>query len=79
MSTKEVQRDVFGKTKIDIRTSEGIITIVKIKHNVFKWLDNLDSYIKSSLSYSNCNSIDEFRGSQTYIMITNNALKSYKK
>lgn len=79
MSTKEVQRDVFGKKSNEIRTSEGIITIVKIKHSVYKWLDNLDSYLKSACSYSNCNSIDEFRGSQTYIHITTNTLKSYKK
>lgn len=79
MSTKEVQRDVFGKKSNEIRTSEGITTIVKIKYNVLKWVENLDSYLKSACSYSNCNSIDEFRGSQTYIHISNNALKSYKK
>jgi GMP reductase len=79
MSTKEVQKEIFGKTSNNVRTSEGITTIVKIKHSILKWVENLDSYMKSALSYSNCNDIDEFRGSQTYIHISNNALKSYKK
>ncbi len=76
MSTKEVQKNMGKK---ELRTSEGISFNIDIKYKLETWVDNFDNYLKSAMSYSNCRTLKEFKGKQSFIMITMNALKSFKK
>ena len=46
MSTKKAQSIVNGKAT---RTSEGISKPVKIEYPVSKWVDNMQSYMRSEL------------------------------
>jgi hypothetical protein len=75
MSTKQVQKD--WKRKI-LRTSEGIIKSNKVKYKLGSWVENFTDYLKSEMSYTNTTTLDDFKNSE-YILITQNALKRFKK
>jgi len=75
MSTKEVQKK-WGRDKII--TSEGISKYNKIEYSLDKWLENLQDYLKSAMSYTNSKNLEEFKETE-YIFITENALKRYNK
>ena len=75
MSTKEVQKK-WGKDKLV--TSEGITKFNKIEYTLEKWVDNLKDYLKSAMSYTNSNNLEEFKETE-YVFITENALKRYNK
>lgn len=75
MSTKEVQRK-WGKQKLT--TSEGIVKTNKVEYTLSSWVDNFKDYLKSSMSYTNSSTLDEFKGSE-FIFITENALRRFNK
>jgi NAD(P)H-dependent flavin oxidoreductase YrpB (nitropropane dioxygenase family) len=75
MSTKEVQKK-WGRDKLI--TSEGISKYNKVEYTLDKWLENLQDYLKSAMSYTNSRNLEEFKDTE-YIFITENALKRYYK
>jgi IMP dehydrogenase/GMP reductase len=75
MSTKEVQKK-WGRDKLI--TSEGISKYNKVEYKLDKWLENLQDYLKSAMSYTNSRNLEEFKDTE-YIFITENALKRYYK
>jgi hypothetical protein len=75
MSTKEVQKK-WGRDKLI--TSEGISKYNKVEYTLDKWLENLQDYLKSAMSYTNSKNLEEFKDTE-YIFITENALKRYYK
>lgn len=76
MSTKEVQKK-WGK-KI-LTTSEGVVRQRKVEYSLSKWLTNFEDYLRSSMSYTNSNNLDEFIGMVETIKITDNAYNRFKK
>ncbi len=50
MSTKKAQNIVNGKAT---RTAEGISKPVPVKYPVAKWVDNMQSYLRSARTYTN--------------------------
>lgn len=76
MSTKEVQSD-WGRTQI--KTSEGVVRKYQVEYTVSGWVDNFTHYLKSAMSYTDCNCLDVFIGNVKYIQITENAFKRYNK
>ena len=76
MSTKEVQKK-WGK-KI-LTTSEGVVRQRKVEYTLSKWLTNFEDYLRSSMSYTNSNTLDEFIGMVETIKITDNAYNRFKK
>jgi GMP reductase len=75
MSTKDVQRK-WGKSVL--RTSEGISKKNKVDYTLEQWTKNFRDYLKSAMSYTNSQKLDDFRGSD-FVFITYNALKRYDK
>lgn len=76
MSTKEVQRDWNKK---ELRTSEGIAFHTKCEYTLSGWIDNMESYLKSSMSYVGHRNLDNFRKDTNYILITDNAFSRFNK
>lgn len=58
MSTKAVQLE-WGKT--ELRSSEGIEKINKVEYKIEGWMDNLKNYLRSSMSYCGCYTLEEFK------------------
>jgi hypothetical protein len=75
MSTKEVQKK-WGRDKLI--TSEGITKYNKVEYSLNKWIENLQDYLKSAMSYTNSRNLEEFKDTE-YIFITENALNRYYK
>lgn len=76
MSTKEVQKK-WGKTTLT--TSEGVVRMRKVEYTLNQWVTNFHDYLRSSMSYSNARTLDEFIGRVKIIKITDNAHKRYAK
>ena len=66
MSTKKAQSIVNGKAT---RTSEGISKPVKIEYPVSKWVDNMQSYMRSAMSYTNSGNLEEFKENTQLILL----------
>jgi hypothetical protein len=65
MSTKRAQ----GETKSNgVRTSEGINKPVAVKYPVAKWLNNVEAYLRSAMTYTNSKNIKEFNNSHCVIL-----------
>lgn len=77
MSTKEVQSTL--KPNTDIKTSEGITRMNQVEYTLQGWTENFIDYMKSSMSYCNCRTLDEFIGMEQFVLITNNSLERFKK
>jgi hypothetical protein len=75
MSTKQVQKDWKRKT---LKTAEGIVKTNPVKYKLSSWVENFADYLKSAMSYTNSKTLDDFKNSE-YILITQNALKRFKK
>ena len=65
MSTKTAQAKILGidleENRKLLKTSEGRTEIVKIEYTLPGWTDNLISYIRSTMSYTGCYTLDELR------------------
>lgn len=76
MSTKKAQSE-FGNT--ELKTAEGIETLVPIKYTLAGWCDNFISYLRSAMSYCNSKNLYEFKKNATIKQISNNSFNSYFK
>lgn len=76
MSTKNAQK-AMGKT--NLKTSEGVIRYWKIEYFINGWIENFIHYLRSAMSYSNCTTLDEFKGKSNYIEITTNVYNRFNK
>lgn len=75
MSTKEVQKK-WGKEKLT--TSEGISKVNKVEYTLESWVENLEDYLRSAMSYTNSRTLEDFKNTET-VFITQNALTRYHK
>lgn len=76
MSTKKAQAE-FGNT--ELKTAEGIETLVPIKYTLAGWIDNFISYLRSAMSYCNSRTLDEFKQNAKVEQISANAFQAYYK
>lgn len=58
MSTKAVQQE-WGKDQL--QSSEGIEKLNVVEYTLAGWMENFLDYLKSSMSYAGCKSLEEFR------------------
>lgn len=65
MSTKRAQLETGG---FGNKTSEGISKPVPIEYPIAKWGDNMKSYLISTMSYSGCYDLDEFKNNSELII-----------
>jgi IMP dehydrogenase/GMP reductase len=76
MSTKEVQRKL-GKT--NIKTSEGVQRYRKVEYTLNGWIENFKHYLRNTMSYCNCKTLDDFIGKVNICQITKNAYERINK
>jgi len=76
MSTKKAQRIVNGKAT---RTAEGIAKPVPVKYPVAKWVDNMQSYLRSAMTYTNSGNLEEFKENTQVIILGGTGDYCYRK
>jgi len=76
MSTKEVQKKWGNKI---LKTSEGVVRVRKVEYTLKTWVGNFSHYLKSAMSYTDSNRIEEFTGSPKINKISTNSFKRYNK
>ena len=50
------------------KTSEGISKPVEVKYPVSKWLNNVESYLRSAMTYTNSATIADFNKANCIIL-----------
>lgn len=63
MSTKTAQRLI--KSNNELKTAEGIEKTIDVKYTMKQWVDNMISYLRSTMSYCNSFTLNQFIGKQT--------------
>jgi hypothetical protein len=76
MSTKKAQKEMGNNI---LKTSEGVIRKQKIEYTLNQWKDNFESYLRSTMSYTNSHNLAEFIGSVEHVPITENSFLRYNK
>jgi len=76
MSTKEVQIKWGNEV---LKTSEGVVRYRPVEYSLNGWLDNLESYLRSAMSYVDARTLEEFVDNSEFINITNNAYLRFAK
>ena len=75
MSTKMAQLKTGGKGNV---TAEGIARPIPIEYSIDKWADNMESYVKSCMSYTGSRTIQELRD-ETELIINGSGDRSFRK
>ena len=76
MSTKRAQNIVNGTAT---RTSEGISRPVPVEYSIAKWADNMESYLRSAMTYTNSQNIKEFQDNTEVIILGGSGDLCYRK
>lgn len=76
MATKEAQKSWGNEV---IKTSEGIVRTRTVEYKLSQWSANFQDYLKSAMSYTNCKTLEEFRGEVNINLISDNAYKRFNK
>lgn len=76
MSTKKAQHIVNGKAT---KTAEGISKPVPVKYPISKWVDNMQSYMRSAMTYSNSGNLKEFQENTQLIILGGTGDYCYRK
>lgn len=76
MASKEGQIDLNGCKD---KTSEGIKKLLPCSYTLSKWVDNMESYLKSAMSYTNTNNINDFKRNVDLILISDKTFVSINK
>lgn len=76
MSTKRAQKEM-GKT--ELKTSEGKFLSIQKEYTLQGWVENFDSYLRSSMSYCDSKSLEEFRKNARFNVVSNETIKNITK
>lgn len=76
MSTKEVQK---SWNRLELKTSEGISKFNEVEYTLSGWVENFIDYLKSSMSYTGCRTLEEYCGEVQWIQISQNAFNRFNK
>lgn len=76
MSTKGAQKALGNKV---LKTSEGVTRIYDVEYTVAQWVENFESYLRSTLSYCNANTLGNFIGKADIAHVSQNAFNRFKK
>lgn len=76
MASADGQKSISGrKTK----TAEGITKMLPVKYKLSSWIENMTSYLRSAMSYTNCKTLNDFIGKQTLIPNSISEIQSVNK
>lgn len=78
MSSKRAQLQI-SDDKTKLKTSEGIDKPVEVKYPVAKWIDNMQSYLRSCMTYTNSHTIKELRENAQVIILGGSGDAAYRK
>ena len=78
MSTKKAQL-IMGKSKDQLKTSEGISIMLPVEYKLATWVDNFKHYLREAMSLTNIKNIEDFIGKPIIEHITPSAYFSYYK
>jgi IMP dehydrogenase/GMP reductase len=76
MSTKEVQKE-WGRK--NLKTSEGVVRMRTVKYTLSGWRINFEDYLKSTMSYTNSKTLNDFIGRVNYTIISQNTFNRFLK
>lgn len=76
MSTKRAQAETSGTGN---RTSEGISRPVEVKYPVAKWVDNMQNYLRSAMTYTNSRTIKEMQENAQVVILGGSGDAAYRK
>ena len=76
MSTKEVQKN-WGNDVL--KTSEGVVRVRLVEYDLEQWSVNFQDYLRSAMSYTNCKTLEEFRGNVKFNIISEQSYKRFNK
>ena len=77
MSTVKAQALINpGSTK---KTSEGNFKSLEVKYTLYQWVENMISYLKSAMSYTNSTGLNEFIGQTVFVVNSPNAISVVNK
>ena len=65
MASKNGQKDFGNKI---LKTSEGLVKWIDMKHTISGWVENFDSYLRSAMSYTNSKNIDEMKNARVILI-----------
>ena len=65
MASADGQKSIDGEKK---KTAEGITKYLPVKYTLKGWVENMISYLRSAMSYTNCKTLQEFIGSPLLIV-----------
>lgn len=76
MSTKRAQKQIGGTGQ---KTAEGIDQPVEVKYPVAKWIENMQDYLRSCMTYTNSHNIKELRENAQVIILGGSGDAAYRK
>lgn len=83
MSTKVAQAKILNvdlnTNRHKLKTSEGRIEKVTIEYTLTGWVDNMTSYLKSAMSYTNSFDLEEFKKRSICQVISNSTINKLNK
>jgi len=65
--------------KAILKTSEGIETTREVKYTVKGWTKNFTDYLRSTMSYTNSKTLEDFIGKAEWIKITGKSYNRFNK
>ena len=76
MASADGQKSMNGKKT---KTSEGITKWLPVKYTLAGWVENMVSYLRSAMSYTNCKDIKEFIGKPELIVNSISEIQAVNK
>lgn len=77
MSTKIAQKQI--KSDGELKTAEGISKTVNITYTMKQWVENMEAYLRSCMSYCNSLTLEDFIGNQKIIANSPGEMMSVNK
>ena len=76
MASADGQKSISGKKT---KTSEGITKYLPIKYTLKSWTENMISYLRSAMSYTDCKTLKEFIGKPELIINSISEIQAVNK
>lgn len=76
MASADGQMDINGKKT---KTAEGITKIIHVEYKLHKWAENMESYLRSAMSYCGCFTLSDFIGKQRLKVNSINEINAVNK
>ena len=76
MASADGQKSIDGEKK---KTAEGITKYLPVKYTLAGWTENMISYLRSAMSYTNCKTIYDFIGNPELIINSISEIQAVNK